>query len=172
MEVMKRILAPMDFSEASREALRYALFLAQRFHAHLEVLHVWEPSPYVSPSALVWLQGEQQSFWSHVERDLSQRLRVWVAEVAEAETPRVTMHVQAGYTSQTILQAADKGEFDLIVMGTHGRSGLSHLLLGSVAQRVVRLAPCPVLTVRSQRADPASRPGASRPGASTPPPSA
>ena len=160
---MRRILAPMDFSEASREALRYAVMLAERLDANLEVLHVWEPSPYVSPSALVWLQGEQQSFWEHVERDLSRRLRAWVVEIADGKTSHISTRVEAGYTSQAILKAAEQGRFDLIVMGTHGRAGLSHLLLGSVAQRVSRLAPCPVLTVRAQRPDRESSRGAAAP---------
>ncbi|HZO12024.1 MAG TPA: universal stress protein, partial [Polyangiaceae bacterium] len=68
-------------------------------------------------------------------------------EAAEAHIP-ISAQVQAGYVAQSLLERLKHGNYDLVVMGTHGRTGLSHLLLGSVAERVVRLAPCPVLTIR------------------------
>jgi universal stress protein A len=145
----QRILIPVDFSDCSREALRHGLFWARKLGAEVELLHIWEPSPYISPASLVWLNGEQRSFWEHMQRELRQQLQEMVDEQRSPDDPHVHVRIAAGYVSQSILRALEgPRRYDLVVMGSHGRRGLSRLLLGSVAERVVRLATCPVLTVR------------------------
>lgn len=160
MSRLARILVPIDFSSSSENALRQALALARAFDAEIDTLHVWEPSPYVSPTSLVWLRGEQRSFWDHMKRELEEELEKTVTRVLdEEETDAVLVNsrVVSGYTSESILSAiADEG-YDLVVMGTHGRTGLSHVLLGSVAERIVRVAPCPVMTIKTPKSDESSR---------------
>ncbi len=145
----KRILAPVDFSPCSEHALRHAFAFAAKCGARVDVMHVWEPSPYVSPTSLVYLNGEQKSFWDHMQRELQDKLAALVERCrGEAAGVPVEINVEAGYTSTNILEALRTHPYDLAVMGTHGRTWLAHVLLGSVAARVVRHAPCPVLTVR------------------------
>jgi nucleotide-binding universal stress UspA family protein len=152
MPRLQRILVPIDFSVSSENALRRAMTLAKAFGARVDALHVWEPSPYVSPTSLVWLRGEQRSFWEHMKRELEEKLTETVARVAKEEgfdAAAVRSTVVSGYTSETILSTIEEEEFDMVVMGTHGRTGLSHVLLGSVAERIIRIAPCPVMTIKT-----------------------
>jgi universal stress protein A len=152
MRNLKRILVPTDFSSGSKRALELAVEMAQAFGASVHVIHIWEPSPYVSPDALVWLNSEQKSFWEHVKATCEMRLASVVAEATnEVENaPTISWEVVAGYTTESILAVASSGSCQLIVMGTHGRRGLKHVMLGSVAERVVRACPCPVMTVRAE----------------------
>lgn len=145
---MKRILVPLDFSLGSRAALRHAVALAERFGARVEVLHVWEPSPVVAPESAAWLGGDADTFWANLAEDLRKRLEALVAEEAPSSTVPIAVEVEPGYVAHTILRKLERGEYDLVVMGTHGRTGLSHVLVGSVAERVVRLSPVPVTTIR------------------------
>ncbi|HHH30424.1 MAG TPA: universal stress protein [Polyangiaceae bacterium] len=151
MPELKRILVPVDFSTCSREALRQAIELAASFDAEVHAVHVWEPSPYVSPDSLVWLNGEQKSFWDHMRLQLIEQLRAAVDEAVSASGSKpavIATKVVSGYTSETILSTVRDEGFDMVVMGTHGRTGLTHVLLGSVAERIVRLASCPVMTIK------------------------
>lgn len=151
MAELNRILVPVDFSEGSRRALRYADFLADRFDAKVVALHVWEPAPVVAPDQVMWIGGDADTFWSTMSEDLRRRLEALVREEAPGLAARATVEVEAGYVAHTILRKVEKDGFDLVVMGTHGRTGLSHVLIGSVAERVVRLSPVPVVTLRSPR---------------------
>jgi universal stress protein A len=151
MTDVKRILVPLDFSASSRAAFRQAVMLAARFEAHIDVLHVWEPSPVVAPDQMQWLGGDADSFWRNLSDDLKKRLDEVVAEEAPAGDTSIDVSVEAGYVAHTILKRIEKGAYDLVVMGTHGRRGLSHVLVGSVAERVVRLSSVPVLTVHTPR---------------------
>jgi nucleotide-binding universal stress UspA family protein len=146
MTELRRILVPVDFSACSRAALDYASFLAQRLGATVDVVHVWDAPPYLGPEVLLHIPGETrltlaQFAGARAQRDLEHFL-------ASVEHPGVVKgRVETGDPCDTILRLAAEG-YDLIVMGTHGRSGLAHVLLGSVAEKVVRRAPCPVLTIR------------------------
>lgn len=142
-----RILVPTDFSEPSDAALDYARALADKFGASLHLLHVIEPNyqtaalsneAYIgtSPGIYEVLVKEAQSKFAH---------RGFPADRAGS---RATTEVMTGISADTIVDFAADQQIDLIVMGTHGRTGLAHLLMGSVAEHVVRTAPCPVLTVR------------------------
>jgi universal stress protein A len=135
---VRHILAPTDFSENSKQAVTYAFELAQKLHAKLSLLHVIEVPVYAIEVALP-LEGLEQD----ARRELARLL-------PEAETAHVavTRLVVMGVPSQRILETAADEQVDMIVMATHGRTGLSHLIMGSVTERVVRTSPCPVLTIR------------------------
>src|SRR5512138_269372 len=141
---LKTILVPSDFSECSDEALRYGLELARRFDAQLHLLHVVQ-----DPVAQPWAaEGFSVPLFEVVEqwqKQAEERLR---ASVPEADLGRVTVASVVATPYAEILDYAATHAVDLIVMGTHGRGGVTHMLLGSIAERVVRRAPCPVLTVR------------------------
>ena len=139
---LERILAPTDFSDTAHHALGYARDLATQFKGTLHLLHV-VPDPMSQPWA-----GEASGI---VIPDL---LKAWEADAQkrlaelkprDVSTERAT---RVGHAFVEIIRYARANEIDLIVMGTHGRGAVKHMLLGSVAERVVRKAPCPVLTVR------------------------
>jgi nucleotide-binding universal stress UspA family protein len=141
---MKRILCPTDFSDAAANAERQAIDLARALSAELVLLHVaseaplWSETLYTSELRIIF---EGQRKWA--EQTLAAR-----AKVAAAEGVTARSAVRCGVAWQEIIAAAADEHADMIVMGTHGRTGLDRMLMGSVAERVVRLAPCPVLTVR------------------------
>lgn len=136
---ISRILCPVDFSEFSLAALKTACDLARRFEAQIDLLHVVEPLP---TSELTIAQAYDYPV---------DKVRADLAKLPPSDLgPQPILHraVKLGYPAEVIISYAKESGIDLIVLGTHGRTGLSHLLLGSVAERVVRLAPCPVLVTR------------------------
>ena len=139
---LQRICVPVDFSDTSRAALKYAKALAEAFGARLHILHVlvnWIPETDVPVSPQVYEQFEQ-----------SARKQLETVLLPEERTKyRAELDIVNG-TSEflEIIRYAREKEIDLLVMGTHGRGAIAHILLGSVAEKVVRKAPCPVLTVR------------------------
>jgi nucleotide-binding universal stress UspA family protein len=141
MEI-RQILAPTDFSECSKQAVQCAYELAQTFDAKLLLLHVVEPVDYPMRSYphLVTMMRDDMERQAHL--DLAQML-----PEAQDVKVEVTRRVIVGPPFRTIVEVAAAEKVDLIVMATHGRTGLSHLVMGSVAERVVRTAPCPVLTM-------------------------
>jgi nucleotide-binding universal stress UspA family protein len=141
----RHILAPTDFSEYSKKAVASALELAQKFGAKLTILHVVELPPYpvegyVPPSL-------SATFLDDMERQATVDLAQVVPE-AEAAKVEVVRLVAVGTPYRKIVETAEADHVDLIVMATAGRTGFSHLVLGSIAERVVRTASCPVLTMR------------------------
>lgn len=145
----KTILVATDFSRSSEHALEYAQGLAKSFGGTLHLLHV-VPDPVL---ASAWSEA-----YAYDLTALGERLRVEAAQqlAARAQSIRdvsVTTEAIIGVPATLISFTAAERGVDLIVMATHGRSGLSHLFLGSVAERVVRTAPCPVLTVREPAAE-------------------
>lgn len=143
----KRILVPVDFSSNSTRALDYAHILATRFEASLHVIHVCEVPALTTGSmdayAIAYSNWSQQ-LGDEAEREL-------VKLVPKLAGVPVTTEVLFGNPARAIVTAANGRQADLIVMGTHGHGPLMHALMGNVAERVVRTAPCPVLTVREQR---------------------
>ena len=146
------ILVPTDFSEPSDAALDYAATLAAKVGAALHLLHVFE-DPYVTGGAFAAEMYApippdlRESLYQEAKARLAGRL----AKIGGAKF-NATAEVYSGPTAKAIVEYAKTNEIDLIVMATHGRGGMAHLLLGSVAERVVRTAPCPVLTVRTATA--------------------
>jgi nucleotide-binding universal stress UspA family protein len=141
---LKNILVPTDFSETSEIAVTYAKALAEAFGATIHVLHVFEdPASYLPAEALEALP----SFWEDLKRDARKRLDQVLAG-PEAQKLDIRRVARMGPTFVEIIGYAKDEAIDLIIMGTHGRGPIRHMLLGSVAEKVVRKAPCPVLTVR------------------------
>jgi len=144
-----KILAPTDFSEDSKLALTYAVMLAQKFSSEIIVVHVDQPLAPVMVSELnPGLDVSTMNRIAEEGRLLALReLDGTTARLREGGVKaRGLMRVGAPFLE--IINAAQSEGADLIVMGTHGRTGLAHVLIGSVAERVVNKAPCPVLTVR------------------------
>jgi nucleotide-binding universal stress UspA family protein len=152
MLTFRRILVPVDFSPCSKAALQYAAQLAERFDAAVEVLHVWEPPMYLGLGpGEVFLQvttDQGQPLSEVVRTRARQELDQFIAEIQSRSSANVSGRLEVGNTSDTILEIAKANQCDLIVMGTHGRRGFSRVLMGSIAERVVRHAPCPVITFR------------------------
>ena len=147
MREIRRILVPVDFSECSRAALEHATVLAERFGASIDVLHVWEPPHYVGPEFLIEERGEtghplQQAALNQAGTEMDEFLSGF------RQRARFSVRFESGKPYETIIKLAANEPYDAIVMGTHGRSGLAHMLIGSVAEEVVRTAPCPVMTIR------------------------
>ena len=141
----RHILAPTDFSEYSKQAVVAALELARRFGAKLTILHVVELPPY--PVEGYVPPAVNATFLDDLERQATQDLAQLVPE-AEANNVEVVRLVAVGSPYRTIIDTAEAAQVDLIVMATAGRSGFSRLIMGSIAERVVRTATCPVLTIR------------------------
>lgn len=143
---LRHILVPTDFSDCSTAALRYGLALAERFDAHLHLLHSVQ-SPFDQPWAAEVYAVSQADFEKTAREDSDGQLARLLAESGRAAT-QVTCVTTLGAPFLAIITYAKEAPIDLIVMGTHGRGAVAHLLIGSVAENVVRKAPCPVLTVR------------------------
>jgi nucleotide-binding universal stress UspA family protein len=142
MTEFKRILVPTDFSEAADRARDIAIDLSKKYGASITLLHCYEVPLYVYSGA----PAVPADYWTPIRHAASRRLEVAVAELAR-RSPETKGMLSQGVPWEQILHAADETKADLIVMGTHGRRGLTHVLLGSVAEKVVRLSPIPVLTV-------------------------
>jgi nucleotide-binding universal stress UspA family protein len=148
MSRYQNILCPTDFSEGSLAALEEALCLAEAFDAKITLLHVWQLPTVAVADGFIWPQDLWSRVGTQVEAAARQRMQRLLDTLSEARRRRITERVLCGDAASTILEQAAELATDLIVMGTHGRRGPSRFLMGSVAERVVRHAPCPVLTVR------------------------
>jgi nucleotide-binding universal stress UspA family protein len=143
---IQNVLVATDFSEPSAVALDYGRELARTYDAKLHVLHVvedlqWRYATDLAPTALIGIQED-------VEASARARLDALLDGEDRSQLRAHATVVTAVATSEAIVTYAKAEAVDVIVMGTHSRNGLAHLFMGSVAERVVRLAPCPVLTVR------------------------
>jgi nucleotide-binding universal stress UspA family protein len=144
---IKRILIPVDFSDSSKESLGHAIALAQQFRARLIPVHVLEPVIYPSDMAFAPLAPEFPAGIS--VSSVRKKLKEWCED---AIPPRMLgkPEIRVGQAYYEIAEAAKEMKADMIVISTHGYTGLKHVLLGSTAERIVRHAPCPVLTVRQK----------------------
>lgn len=147
MAEVKRILAAVDFSDTSTEALAHAADLAGKLGASLDVVHAYQLPVYALPDGAVMATAD---FTARLSDDLQKELDR-VAEPHRKAGLQVETHLVRGVPHAEIVRRAQDEGADMIVLGTHGRTGLEHLLLGSVAERVVRTSPIPVLTVRKPR---------------------
>jgi nucleotide-binding universal stress UspA family protein len=152
MVTLKNVLVATDFSEPSEAALLYGRELAARFGATLHLLHV-------APSVLIGKLAAENYFASapeiqkEVEDDARRQLHQILVDTDGSGPASIPVVLTGSSPALAILEYAKGHEIDIIVMGTHGRGALAHLVMGSVAERVVRLAPCPVLTVRHPERD-------------------
>jgi nucleotide-binding universal stress UspA family protein len=141
-----KILCPTDFSPGSRQAMRLATDLANRDEAELVIAHSW----YVPPTAFAGEQAFSPEVLQDMADDAQRDLDAAVREASGDGARRVSGKLLSGTPWAEIETALEKEPFDLCVIGTHGRTGLSRILLGSVAEKVIRHSPCSVLAVRSQ----------------------
>jgi universal stress protein A len=142
---VSRILVATDFSEHSRKALSYAIGFAAQFGAKLTLVHVVEPVLYPTD----WMLPLPEIDFAQTRKFLIEQLKTFSKKSPVTAQPTV----RYGQPAEEIVQVARERKIDLIVIGTHGHSGVKHLLIGSVAERVVRHAPCPVLTLRPDARD-------------------
>ena len=142
---IKTILVPIDFSEHSKKARETAVGLAKTLGASIHLTHVLHyPAQVAAPGTV----AIPQDLWTQI-RDAAGRKLDKASQTVSAEGVTVETHLTEGANAQAIVEVARKIGADLIVMGTRGLSGLKHVMLGSVAERTVRLAPCPVMTVKA-----------------------
>ena len=144
---IKRILVPLDFSTSSRRALDYAAGMALPFEASLHLVHVCEVPTMMTASMDAYAIA--YSDWSQRLGEEAERELVKIATTLKGR--KVTTEVLFGNPARAIVEAAGTNDADLIVMGTHGHGAVMHMMMGNVAERVVRMAPCPVMTVREPR---------------------
>ena len=140
----QRCLVPVDFSENANQAVEYAIALASKLGSRVTLLHVIQLLPLGSGDMSVTVP---YTYIQDLEADTTSRMQAYLERVTAAGLEGA-MAVVHGAPFQEILETAKAQQIDLIIMGTQGRTGLQHVLMGSVAEKVVRLAPCPVLTVK------------------------
>ena len=142
---VRRILVPLDFSTHTESVLEWAAHLAEEHDSSLVLLHA-----YHLPLEFQQLEGAYlpPDFWAHVKSEATQALDRHAEELRKQGLSVETV-VREGYAATVIEEEANRQQADLVVIGTRGLSGVKHLLLGSVAERVVQKAPCPVLTVKT-----------------------
>ncbi len=145
MVAFKEIVVPTDFSEHSLRAVDYSVEIADKFASHLTLVYVIEP--FLHAADLTWttvdVEELNKAHRSSAEQQLQQILEERIPKEMSCSTA-----ILFGKPFVEILKYARKENADLIVMATHGRSAISHILMGSTAEKVVRKAPCPVLTVK------------------------
>ncbi|MHC1739391.1 MAG: universal stress protein [Ignavibacteriaceae bacterium] len=142
---IKKILVPIDFSEASLISLRYSLNFAKLFNAKLFLIYVLEPVVYPPDFSL------GQISLPSVDLEMDKRAKEELEKIAKAEIPgdiEFNLIIKTGKPFIEIIETAKSEDIDLIIISTHGHTGVEHILFGSTAEKVVRKAPCPVLSVR------------------------
>jgi universal stress protein A len=146
MKPFDKILVPVDFSEHSAEALRTAVALGQSYGSTLTLVHVYDPAAYAVPQEFALFTPMQVE---RLTREFEDQLTATKDEALKLGAAHVETRLLTGTPAFRIADFAKDAGIDLIVMGTHGRTGARHLFLGSVAERVVRTAPCAVMTVKA-----------------------
>jgi len=145
---IKRVLVPVDFSGDSLNALAYARALVKPLKAEVVLVHVIEPIYYAAPADMYVPSPNLATIIDEQRRMAVQQLKRIAADL-EKKGHRVRTILKTGSPAHLIIESARRTGTDLIVMATHGHTGLAHLFMGSVAEKVVRTAGCAVLTVRS-----------------------
>lgn len=141
---LKKILYPTDFSESSLEALKYGVSFAKEFGAKLILMHVVsENTEGLNLPRVSSLESVEQELVQEAERNLKVLIPIEQRKNLDWE-----MAILRGHPANEIMLYAHQNDIDLIIIGTHGRSGFEHIIFGSTAEKVVRKAPCPVLTVK------------------------
>jgi universal stress protein A len=140
---LRKIICPIDFSPGAREAFAEAVDQARRHQARLTLLHVMTPVPVGVPEALL-----DTAYVARLYEDADRELEGWRRDARAMGIPAVDVARLEGTPWDAIVDAARRGGHDLVVLSTHGRTGLAHAFIGSVTEKVVRHAPCSVLVVR------------------------
>ena len=148
---LAKLLVPTDFSEDSEQAARYAVELAKRFQAEIHCIHVVDiPADLLSTSAY-YMTGPSDQFIDQIREESKKNLEAFAGK--NLEGAQVQTAFLEGSPFVEIIRYARDQQIDLVVIATHGRTGLKHVLFGSVAEKVVRKAPCPVLVVKREEHD-------------------
>ncbi|HCX89755.1 MAG: universal stress protein [Deltaproteobacteria bacterium CG12_big_fil_rev_8_21_14_0_65_43_10] len=147
MVEINRILFCHDFSDTADFAFPYAILIAEKFSASLYIIHVIEETFYHAPYLGAFLDAETVK---RISEEMEKKTRQQLDDVCKSKADMLNEYhpvISRGMAFSEIISVTKEKEIDLIIMGTHGRTGLGHVLFGSVAERVLREAPCPVLTV-------------------------
>jgi nucleotide-binding universal stress UspA family protein len=146
IKAYKNILVPIDFSDYSKNAISYAKEIAKAYDSQLQLLHIIEETKHPAFS----LSGKSSIFdlVPNIEADSRKRIEEMFIE-APGPKAESTIYTKGGHAANDIINFASRNSSDLIVIATHGLTGIEHLLLGSVTEKVVRMAPCPVVTIKS-----------------------
>lgn len=142
---VNKILVPIDFSDYSKNSLKYSVYLAKKFNAQITLVYVIEPVIYPPDFSM------GQVVFPTTDHDMYNRASDELAKLAETEVPpeiKTATIIKTGKPFIEIIETAREENVDLIIIGSHGHTGVEHILFGSTAEKVVRKAPCPVLTVR------------------------
>lgn len=145
MEMIKKILVPIDFSDYSKKALHYTVKFAKSFDAELFLVYVIEPLVYPADLSMGQMVIPQS------EVNLSEKAKSELEELATNEigdSLKYNILIKTGKPFMEVIETASEIDADLIIIATHGHTGVEHLLFGSTAEKIVRKAPCPVLTLR------------------------
>ncbi len=142
--LIKKILVPVDFSSYSDQVLDYAATMAQGFKARVILMHVVEPFHYSVTDTLNVIDHDRAL------KTIAASLLDNSCKMLRERGLSVDIHLTSGSPHREIVKKSHQEKVNMIIMGTHGRTGLEHILFGSVAEKVLRLATCPVLTVRSK----------------------
>ncbi|MBU0561556.1 MAG: universal stress protein [Bacteroidetes bacterium] len=145
MNEIKKILVPIDFSDYSKNALRYSISFARTFSAEVCLIYVIEPMIYPADFSMgqIAVPPQEINFNNRAKEELEQ-----LAEKEFGPDLNVSVVIKSGKPFVEIIETAAELDIDLIIIATHGHTGVEHLLFGSTAEKVVRKAPCPVLTIR------------------------
>ena len=157
MNNIRRILVPTDFSAASSEAIELAAGLAKPLAVDaVDLIYIWSPPTLISPKLLTIApeEGGRGLTLEDLAREQAELQLQLAQKRLKDQGVESRIHLGVGNPAHEILVLAESGHYDLIVLGTRGRKGLSHAILGSVAEKVLRHAPCPVLTVHARTLEP------------------
>jgi nucleotide-binding universal stress UspA family protein len=148
---MIKILVPVDYSDHARTVLDFASNFATKVKAELVVLYVWETMPHFPPGLQVTLPSGPRPLEEVVQDNAAREMREFLAGVAVSSSVPVVSRIDSGPAARRILERIATDGIGLVIIGTHGRGGVKHWALGSVAERIVRLSPVPVITVPERR---------------------
>ena len=150
MREIKKILLPIDFSGASIKILQYAVFLAEKYNAKIFIIYVME-YPYTISGVPHFRKDDE--YEEHMISSAKKKMASFLEDNRGQIPISLKSSVLFGHAAERIISYAEMESFDLIIIGTHGHKGLEKMLLGSVAEKVIKLAPCPVLTINTYRHD-------------------
>ncbi|HYO93833.1 MAG TPA: universal stress protein [Polyangiaceae bacterium] len=145
------ILVPIDYSDNSLVALEMAGRLAQQFNSRLDLVHVWDRPTYMSDAVLVGHGPGQKALGELIHENAHRDMQEFLATVKLPPGVTANERLVSGDPATMLLKEIKTHAYDLVVMGTHGRSGLAHLLLGSIAEKLIRHAAVPILTVPGRK---------------------
>jgi nucleotide-binding universal stress UspA family protein len=144
---IRRLLVPVDFSENSEHALGFALNFARLLGAEVEVVHVWDRPSWFDNQMTIVVDGEKRILGEVIHENTTRDLELFVRESTPASFSPPPCRLLSGTPAKELLVEIEGGRYDLVVLGTQGRGGIGHLLLGSMAEKLVRLSSKPVITV-------------------------